>query len=90
MVGEGELIEQRRGNYLVGGAQMREVLDQSVGVARNINNIVKTLRQAAGVRVHACARRIDKNCREIVIIQIDVGEAIKRPHLIHGLSKFFR
>lgn len=65
MVGVRELVKQRELFDVVAAAQRLQILHKGLGIARDVENAIKTAGHTHCVFVEPGARRVDKECAQI-------------------------
>lgn len=92
MVRKRELVKQRGAFDSMGLAEGIEVRAQGLGIAGNIDNVVKLGNQLQRFIIDAGSGRIDKNRGKIIIFQRDtlLLQAAEFAALGIGFGKFFR
>src|SRR5471032_2444858 len=66
-----KLVEHRALGNAVGVMQLGDVGRKRLRVAGNVEDVVETTGQFAGVRVHASARRVDEYATELIALEVD-------------------
>lgn len=91
MVRKRELVKQRGAFDSMGLAEGIEVRAQGLGIAGNIDNVVKLGNQLQRFIIDADSGRIDKNRRKIILFQRDTLflQAAEFAALRVGFRKFF-
>ena len=91
MVRKRELVKQRGAFDSMGLAECVEVRAQGLGIAGNIDNVVKLGNQLQRFIIDAGSGRIDKNRGKIIIFQRDalLLQAAEFATLRIGFGKFF-
>ena len=91
MVRKRELVKQRGAFDSMGLAECVEVRAQGLGVAGNIDNVVKLRNQLQRFIIDAGSGRIDKNRGKIILFQRDalLLQAAEFAALRVGFGKFF-
>ena len=85
-----ELVKQRKLFDVVAAAQRLQILHKGLGIARDVENAIKTTGHTHRLFIEPCARRVDEECVQIEFAQRlwHVSQPAERAFIVHRLSHF--